>query len=82
MLQQTLATTASLPFYPASTQPYSETNSYYSQMRREVLALINACMQVRKGPEHVYRRARALHGARVCMRVHICTSCSANEHLC
>jgi len=44
-LLQALATTASLPFYPASSHHYSETDTYYSQMQREALALINACMQ-------------------------------------
>ncbi|KAF5829236.1 P-loop containing nucleoside triphosphate hydrolase protein [Dunaliella salina] len=44
-LLQALATTASLPFYPISSHHYSETETYYSQMQREALALINACMQ-------------------------------------
>ncbi len=40
------ASSSSAPHAPASAEPYAETLPYYAQMRREVLALVSAAMEV------------------------------------
>jgi hypothetical protein len=46
LLQHLGSTSCSYPSAPASLLPYGETGPFYAQMRREMLSLINACMQV------------------------------------
>jgi hypothetical protein len=47
LLQHLGSTSCSYPSAPTSLAPYGETGPFYAQMRREILSLINACMQVR-----------------------------------